>query len=854
MIPLRLQLRGFMSYRQSTTVDFTGIGTACLSGENGAGKSALLEAMSWAIWGKSRASSSRDVVTIGEQEAEVTFDFRLNNADYRVFRRLPVAGRRNAALEFFVRPADGGEEDWQTITGDSQRQTEAKIISTLKLDYETFINSAFLVQGQADLFTQKPPGERKKVLASILNLGEYDQLMTSARERERASRSAVDRLDGQIQRLEQQLTGKADLEREQEQLSQQLIEAGTRVEHLENDVKSAREALNAIETLIRARDTATERLERQSTQLAALQRQASATRANIEKLEALIARAGEIEQNQRDLARWRQTQASLSDTLRQRQPLEARLYGLEREVQQLQSRHEREVDRVQADIRQSRTRLENFDRMSAELATLRAETAGLDAIARNAENTAASLRSLEAEQTRLEAECKSLREEMDKIVKNLELFNAGDARCPICRRPLDEGEHTHIEEDWKADGKKLGDRYREHRRRLKDLETEIPAARAELSRLEAGRNALSGKAELQRRLETELAGKEEVEKALAAFQTRLNELETIGNRRSYAGEQLREIARLQEQLKTLAYDDKLADEATRQIQRLQHADQEAEELRQARTRIEELRADAGGRAELIENLERDIAEARNEIEQISGHLANEPALREQLEQRSDALETARAGRDALQNRFGGVTSRLEELDRVSDDLARLHVERENQALDAEAWHQLYVAFGRDGIQAMIVETILPELEDEANQLLDRMTSSNLRVRFRSTRELISRDSVKETLDIIIRDETGERPYALYSGGEAFRVDFAIRVALSKLLARRAGTTIDMLIVDEGFGTQDARGRDGLVEALRSVEPDFATILVITHIDDVRDLFPTRIEVTRSELGSQVTVV
>lgn len=854
MIPLRLQLRGFMSYRQQTTVDFSGIGTACLSGENGAGKSALLEAMSWAIWGKSRASSSRDLVTIGEQEAEVTFDFQLQNTEYRVFRRLPATGRRNAALEFYVRPAEGDESNWQTITGDNQRQTEAKITSTLKLDYDTFINSAFLIQGQADMFTQKAPGERKKVLANILNLGEYDLLATSARERERAGRSAVDRLDGQIQRLEQQLTGKPDLEQQQEELSRQLIEAGARVEQLEIDVQSTQEALSAIATLIRARDAANERIQRQGDQLAAMQRQAATAGAAIDTLQKLVARASDIERNQQDLARWRGTQQTLNETLRQRQPLDARINVLEREVQQLQSRHEREVDRLQNELKQTNAQLAGFSRMESELATLKTETSGLENVGKQTASTSEALRTLEAEQATLEAECKTLRVQMDEIVKNLELFGTGDAQCPICRRPLSEGEHTHIEEDWKADGKQLGDRYRAHRSRLKALESDIPAARSQLRQLEATRNALTGKLELQRRLEADLSGKPDVEATLVTLQTRHAELARIGEQRAYASEQIQEIAGLREQLAGLIYDDKLAQQAASEMLRLQSADQEAEELRHARTRLEELQATAAERNTLIEDLERDIAAAHLEIEQSAGHLANEPALRQRLTERSDALDAARAGRDTLQNRFGGITSRLEELDRISDELTDLRLGREEQAINADAWHELSVAFGRNGIQAMIVETILPELEDEANHLLDRMTSSNLRVRFRSTREAVSRDTVIETLDIIIRDETGERPYALYSGGEAFRVDFAIRVALSKLLARRAGTTIDMLIVDEGFGTQDARGRDGLVEALRSVEPDFATILVITHIDDVRDMFPSRIEVTRSELGSEVTVV
>ena len=96
---------------------------------------------------------------------------------------------------------------------------------------------------------------------------------------------------------------------------------------------------------------------------------------------------------------------------------------------------------------------------------------------------------------------------------------------------------------------------------------------------------------------------------------------------------------------------------------------------------------------------------------------------------------------------------------------------------------------------------------------------------------------------------------MYSGGEAFRVDFAIRVALSKLLANRAGTQLKTLVIDEGFGTQDARGLEQLVEAIKMISKDFEKILVITHLEALKEAFPVRIEVVKlPDIGSRYQVV
>ncbi len=118
----------------------------------------------------------------------------------------------------------------------------------------------------------------------------------------------------------------------------------------------------------------------------------------------------------------------------------------------------------------------------------------------------------------------------------------------------------------------------------------------------------------------------------------------------------------------------------------------------------------------------------------------------------------------------------------------------------------------------------------------------------------NRDDLKETLDIQISDGAGMRDYEMFSGGEAFRVNFAIRLALSEVLAQRAGARLQTLVIDEGFGSQDAQGRQRLIEAINLVRDDFAIILVITHIDELKDAFPNRIEVEKTDQGSTVRIV
>ena len=153
---------------------------------------------------------------------------------------------------------------------------------------------------------------------------------------------------------------------------------------------------------------------------------------------------------------------------------------------------------------------------------------------------------------------------------------------------------------------------------------------------------------------------------------------------------------------------------------------------------------------------------------------------------------------------------------------------------------------------MLIETALPEIEVEANRLLSRMTDNRMHLQFVPQKET-KRGSVIETLDINISDELGTRNYEMFSGGEAFRINFAIRIALSRLLVKRAGAPLPTLIIDEGFGTQDSSGIEKLKEAISSIQDDFDKILVITHIEELRDSFPTRIDVVKDAEGSTISV-
>jgi DNA repair protein SbcC/Rad50 len=218
---------------------------------------------------------------------------------------------------------------------------------------------------------------------------------------------------------------------------------------------------------------------------------------------------------------------------------------------------------------------------------------------------------------------------------------------------------------------------------------------------------------------------------------------------------------------------------------------------------------------------------------------------------TEAAEAHEAARDAVTRH----DLHLQRLAALAAHATDAEAEARKARDEAALYRHLRTAFSRRGIPSLIIEETLPEIEEHANDLLGRLTDGGMHLQLRSLRDKKT-GGTAETLDIILTDDQGsERPYETFSGGEAFRVNFALRVALSQLLARRSGVSVRTLVVDEGFGTQDPQGLQALVEAIRSVQDHFDKILVVTHLDELKEAFPVRIEVRKDPAeGSTFEVI
>ena len=267
--------------------------------------------------------------------------------------------------------------------------------------------------------------------------------------------------------------------------------------------------------------------------------------------------------------------------------------------------------------------------------------------------------------------------------------------------------------------------------------------------------------------------------------------------------------------------------------------------------------------ELSENLAiraQDLQAMATQIETLKQQINEMPLFATEIKTIEEKILARRRIMDEKLANLGRLQQQQQQLKLLEIELEQKQQQLQEYRRQYRVYQELGQAFGKNGIQALMIENVLPQLEAEANQFLSRLTANQLHIQFitqkagkkgRSSAKAASK--LIDTLDIVIADARGTRAYETYSGGEAFRINFAIRLALAKLLAQRAGTALQMLIVDEGFGTQDQEGCDRLIAAINAIASDFACILTVTHMPYFKEAFQSRIEVIKTVNGSKISL-
>ncbi len=1015
-----------MSY-EDAYLDLSSINVACLSGANGAGKSALLDAVTWAIWEKGRASSD-ELIRLGQKEMWIDLIFSHEGNTYRVRRsrqRTPSRSGNKATSKGTVdlQMLNTGQSEsentlsgndslskigkWKSLTAGSIAETQEKILHLLRMDYQTFVNSAYLKQGAADQFARETAMKRKEILGEILNLSYFDRLQERCKERLKPLKEKSEHLASLLSRQPEIDSQLSLLETEQENIQNSLNQYRQEKEKLEtsllalqrkeHELVSSEEkqasiqvhlsSLNdEIESLTKQKVRLTERLEslkqliNDKAHLEADFAQYEITLATLKNLEEKSSAAQSLEKHKVEL------RAKLSED---RTALEIELKQLEKELLDFTQRktkltsdtekqdlivgeHKQFINLVnrEAELAKQQEAYTQLKQRIAELQTIIDEAnIRLATEIEHKTNQFNHLKSIlesqgsldkqkvdleakEAELDKKENEFQYVIEKGQDIKVNIEnikqqvierekrqqeylnkieeLNKAQDSTiCPLCSSKIVDrnaviNQYQHqiqqakkeiidLENDLNqldSQRNSLRTRYTELNNELiqrKQLDTQKGQLVEKVRAVNEAQNSLSQlgdelailkdrqetndyatvqkisaidlTAELnglnfdpvlyastqsqlrsQRGIETryhqlqkDLAELDKIETTLPELLKKMESLKMILHEESYGGTLRDSIRQLDKEYEQINYNNDEHNQFKEKLNSLMPIVDKYKDLKHALAELPTVEHSLEESQSWLVSKNRQFTELTAQYELTSTTVKDLPALKTQIAALKLEVVASQNHYENLLHEQAKISANLELFRKEDESLKDKNKELGETQKAVDDFAYLAECFGKKGIQAIVIENAIPEIETDANRILSRLTDNKMHVGL-ITQQKSKTGNISETLDIVISDDIGTRNYELYSGGEAFKVNFALRVALSRLLARRAGAKLETLIIDEGFGSQDDSSRDKLVKAISSIQPDFARILVITHFSDVKEMFPTHIQVTKINGISQIELI
>ncbi len=1004
MIPLQLTLKNFLSYREAT-LDFRGLHTACICGANGAGKSSLLEAITWTIWGQSRAVSDDDVIHAGADYVRVDFQFISNHQAYRIIRSRHRG--RSSSLEFQIE----SEGKLRSVTAKGVRATQEQIITYLKLDYDTFVNSAYLRQGRADEFMLRRPTDRKQILADLLKLDQYEILAARAKDLSKQYKGQGDQLELSLEPLKQQLARRLEidaqkvdlveqlqqlqlaqdqdkailqqlqarehqrqnwyqqytwqqsqyqsLERDCDRLNPEILELNQQLSHLQTFIERETEITTRYQTLqqlqaeeknLSAKFQAYQDAQQQRQQLEQqllkktneLQLRLRQTQTQLETLEQqekelhqILNRSEEVKHALEQLRSCRQRLHELDKLQHKVAPLLQRRYALQTDIERAKATRIAKLEQLCHTQKQ-------YSEKIAKIPQMRQDVLALDDQIQNLENKQNYQKRVEEKgqerkgfKERLKEHKRICEEQIGDLNQKLKLLESPEASCPLCKQNLDDHHRHQVIDKTQRQQQTIQEEIWMLSEQMSVCERELQILREEYTQL---KKELSPYNTLQQKfgqLEAQLEAMSEVNSKLRLVKTDIEEIERSLATGNYAIELQSELNFLNQELQTLNYDEQTHALVRGEVERWRWAEIKQAKLEDAKRKQAEIAQKKPKLLELIRQLNQEIKQLQQNSDlqqkidrytyylqelgyQSSHHQQLLSSLREaqswqlsyqelqqakqqypRLQQRLATVQARRQDkineRQTIKQQLDSLSVQMEIMTDKSQDILELEekILNRRQKLDYllaqkgqieqslsqladlqkqydencrklqdvrrqfRIYKELTQAFGKNGIQALMIENILPQLEAQTNQILARLTSNQLHIQFVTQRPgrggSSKRNASKliDTLDILIADARGTRSYETYSGGEAFRINFSIRLALAKLLAQRSGASLQMLIVDEGFGTQDSEGCERLIAAINAIASDFACILTVTHMPQFKEAFAHRIEVRKTNYGSQL---
>ena len=822
MRPLELTVNGFRSYGEQTCFDWRGRRLVGIVGPIGSGKSSILDAIAFALYGKTPATSSdtRSLINQRQDLAQVQFTFRVDGVAWQVVRAIKRRGQSQHALY----PYD--EARGAAITGDAitgATTVTARVEQLLGLDFDAFRRSVLLAQNHFAEFLNARPSDRDNVLKGVFGLDRVDAMREVARERLRAAEADAKDLERRLDEVTQARArlGAWQTERATTETRRTTLEGlRARVETLARDAQAAAQARDAAATRVTQLDAWSKELparEQSEATIAAFARHAGAGTALRTAREAAEAAAATA-RTARDA-----TIAEVGERTHlesARRAVDALAHAAQARDADAKRRDDAERGRLEAD---------------AALASAHAALKTADAEAKKA--TTALTRAAKALEGADEA--RHAARSRDSALTLRRELEAGDP-CPVCGRKI-----ARLPAEEETPDLDAADASVETARERRDAaQREASAAGATSARaqatVEAGAQRVATATAAAQQAAAALGG------ATAQHAAAANAVATLlGAAPKAPTDATKHLDAVAARL-TAVEDAVTAAEAAERAARDAEAGGAAA-LEAARRELTALRvrlASVAARLDLAAPDDDAPAAVHALLAAVRGRWAAERGAtveaRTQAQARArEASEARRALLDAAgvppteeyEQAVAEVGKRVAALDALLAEAQRqiaaaADAEREGGAIEARraTYHRLADDLTPSKFLRYLLEDERRALAEIGSERFEQLTAGRYR---------FVEDGTFAVVDLIAAESA--RAAETLSGGETFLASLSLALALAEMVNREGGR-LDAFFLDEGFGSLDEEHLDLAMAGIERLvtESDDRLVVVVSHVPALRD--------------------
>jgi exonuclease SbcC len=804
--PLRLSLEGFTSFRDKIELDFSGLDLFAITGPTGAGKSSLIDAIVFALYGQVPrvGDDYKQLISHGAERLSVMLEFAVGQQRYRAVRT--------------ARPDRPSQQRLERVSGESAealadrvREMRAEVDRILGLDYDGFTRSVVLPQGQFDAFLKGEPKERRKILVALLSLGVYERMQQLAYQRSTAARTEAEFIRRQLETDFANATPEA------------LEQKRTELEAAEGCARQAEAALAALAEASRiAQQVRSHRKDQ-----ASLAKDHADETARLQRAQATLDGAGQRKQTldqeldglkaQKDAHGFDEARHT---TLVAAKPLADQLVSL----QQGHARATRAVADRRRDLDEAKRAFAQQERTLPDL-----EKADADA---RAGETAARA---EKEATHRQHAALAIRQGL----------KPGDP-CPVCEQAV--------------------------RTVPKGQTPALDAVETRLQKAEAlARNAQETLQQARVSREQKKAKTDSLERELEQAEAREKEAKALATdvRAALRRAGFEEAADAATLVRTIQRE-LLALDAVKKAKAETEAKQK--EVEQKRARLDAEVAAAGAQRDVLQarlqDLEAKAVEADKALEEARyalGKLAARDGWTRLLppalgKDEADVVESLRAERQkeaaGAQSKAARLQHEVQAVEKAIVRAAALGERRAALEKDATLARTLSDHLKANELIAWIQEEALARLAEAGARHLQKLSQGRYTLRLGSGTEEADARADQDFFVVDAWNGDAVRSVRTLSGGETFLASLALALALAESLVElgaesRAVDALESLFLDEGFGTLDSDTLDTVVGALDALHGGDRMVGIVTHVRELAERLPARLEVQRQ--GGTATV-